>query len=100
MRGVAPAHSKPRMLYGHHRQAISTTHPLPVIFIRRSTNDTNLIVLPIDIESWPSKPMGAKFSDESLQECHVYPSSFARSIDCAYAAALLHENGSFDDCAS
>jgi hypothetical protein len=56
------------------QQAISTVHPLPVVFIRRSTNETDLIVLPIATESWPSKPMGAQFSDESLQECHVYPS--------------------------
>jgi hypothetical protein len=57
-----------------HQRAISTVHPLPVIFIRSSTNETDLIVLAIATESWPSKPMGAKFSEESLQECHVCPS--------------------------
>ena len=31
-------------------------------------------MLSIATESWPSKPMGAQFSDESLQECHVRPS--------------------------
>ena len=62
------------MLRVRQQQAISTVHPLPVVFIRRSTNETDLIVLPIAIESWPSKPMGAQFSDESLQEFHVYPS--------------------------
>jgi hypothetical protein len=41
-------------------------HPLPVIFIRRSTDDTDLIVLSSIRESWPSKPMRTKFSDESL----------------------------------
>jgi hypothetical protein len=25
-------------------------------------------------EAWPSKPVGAKFSDEPLQECHIDPS--------------------------
>ncbi len=63
------------MLPGRHQQAISTLHPLPVIFIRSSTNETDLIVLlAIAAESWPSKPMGAKFSEESLQEFHVCPS--------------------------
>jgi len=31
-------------------------------------------MLSVVTESWPSKPMGAKFSDESLQECHGCPS--------------------------
>jgi hypothetical protein len=53
-----------------HQQAISTVHLLPVILIRRSTNETDLIVLPIATEARPSKPMGAQFSEESLQECH------------------------------
>jgi len=57
-----------------HQQAISTLHPLPVIFICSSTTETDLIVLAIATQSWPSKPMGAKFSEESLQECHVCPS--------------------------
>ena len=74
MRGLVPAQSNPRLLPVHHQRAISAVHTLPVIFIRSSTNDTDLIVLSIATESWPSKPMGAKFSDESLQKCHVYPS--------------------------
>jgi hypothetical protein len=57
-----------------HQRAISTLHPLPVIFIRSSTNEADLIVLlAIATESWPSKPMGAKVSEESLQEFHVCP---------------------------
>jgi hypothetical protein len=61
------------MLPGSHQKMISALHPLPVIFISISTNETDLIVLPIDIESWPSEPMGTKFSEESLQEFHVCP---------------------------
>ena len=58
-----------------HQRAISTLHPLPVIFIRSSTNEADLIVLlAIATESRPSKSMGAKFSEESLQEFHVCPS--------------------------
>ncbi len=74
MRRLVPSQSKPRLLPIHHQQAISTLHLLPIIFVRGSTNETDLIVLSIDIEPWPSKAMGAKFCDESLQECHVYPS--------------------------
>ena len=62
------------MLHVRHQRAISTVHPLPVIFIRSSTNETDLIVLAIATESWPSKTMRAKFSEESLQEFHVCPS--------------------------
>jgi hypothetical protein len=62
------------VLSARHQQAISTLHPLPIIFIRSSTNETDLIVLAIATESWPSKPMGAKVCEESLQECHVCPS--------------------------
>jgi hypothetical protein len=54
-----------------HQQAIGASHPLPVIFVGSSTNETDLIVLAIATESWPRKPMGAKFSEESLQESHV-----------------------------
>jgi hypothetical protein len=74
MRRWVPAQSKPRLLPVHQRQAISTLHFLPVIFKRSSTNDTDLIVLAVGTQPWPSKPMGAKFSDESLQESHVRPS--------------------------
>ena len=59
------------MLPVRREQAISTSHPLPVVFVGSSTNETDLIVLAIATESWPSKPMGAKFSEESLQESHV-----------------------------
>jgi len=54
-----------------HQRAISTLHPLPVIFISSSTNETDLIVLAIATQSWPRKPMGAKLPEDSLQECHV-----------------------------
>ncbi len=57
-----------------HQQAICTVHPLPVIFIRSSTNEADLIVLAIATEAWSSKPMGAKLSEKSLQEFHVCPS--------------------------
>jgi len=57
-----------------HQQAISALHRFPVILVRSSTNETDLIVLAIAAESWPSKPMGAKFSEESLQEFHICPS--------------------------
>ena len=51
------------MLPVHHQQAISTLHPLPVIFISSSTTETDLIdLLAIATHSRPSKPMGAKFS--------------------------------------
>jgi hypothetical protein len=81
MRRLVPTQSKPRLLPIHRQQAISALHLLPVVFIRGSTDDTDLIVLAAGVESWPSKPMGAKFSDESLQECHVYP-SFLTGQDC------------------
>jgi hypothetical protein len=60
----------------HHQQAISTLHPLPVIFISSSTTETDLIVLAIATHSWPSKPMGTKFCEKSLQEFHVYSFAF------------------------
>jgi hypothetical protein len=60
-----------RVLPVRHEQAISASHLLPVIFVGSSTNETDLIVLAIATESWPSKPMGAKFSEESPQESHV-----------------------------
>jgi hypothetical protein len=63
-----------KVLPVRHQQAISTLHPLPVIFIRSSTNETDLIVLAIATQAWPSKLMGATFCEESLQEFHVYPS--------------------------
>jgi hypothetical protein len=86
MRGLVPAQSKPRLLPVHHQQAISAVHPIPVIFIRSSTNETDLTVLSIVTESWPSKMMGAKFSDKSLQECHVCPSLSHEpdSVACAF----------------
>ncbi len=59
------------MLPVRHQQAISASHPLPVIFVGSSTKETDLVVLAIATESWPSKPMGAKFPEESLQESHV-----------------------------
>jgi hypothetical protein len=63
-----------KMVPRRHQWAISTVHPLPVIFIRSSTNETDLIVLlAIATESRPSKPMGAKFPEKSLQEFHVCP---------------------------
>jgi len=74
MRGLVPAQSKPRLLPIHDQQAISKAHALPVIFKRGSTNDTDLIMLSIATESWPSKPMRPKFSDESLEKYHVQPS--------------------------
>lgn len=54
-----------------HQQAISAAHPLPVIFIGSSASETDLIVLAIAAESWPSKPVGAEVSEESLKEFHV-----------------------------
>jgi hypothetical protein len=62
-----------------HRQAISASHPLPVIFVSSSTDETDLIVLAIAAESWPSKLMGAQFAEESLQESHVCCSLSARA---------------------
>jgi hypothetical protein len=62
------------LLSAHHQQVISAAHPLPVIFIRTPTNETDLIMLSMVAEAWPSKSVGAKFSDEPLQECHVDPS--------------------------
>src|SRR5580692_10330191 len=75
-----------RDLPGRRQQAIGTSHPLPVIFVGGSTNQTDLIVLAIAAESWPSKPMGAQVSEESLKESHVVarlragPDSMARSV--------------------
>jgi hypothetical protein len=57
-----------------HQQAIRALHGLPVILVRSSTNETDLIVLVIVSESWPTKPMGATFSEELLQEGHICPS--------------------------
>jgi len=54
-----------------HQQAIRPSHLFPVIFVGGPTSETDLIVLAIGTDSWPSKTMGAKFSEESLQECHV-----------------------------
>jgi hypothetical protein len=74
MRRLVPAQSKPWLLPVHDQQAISALHPLPVIFICSSTTETDLIVLAIATEPWPSKLMGARFCEESLQEFHVCPS--------------------------
>jgi hypothetical protein len=54
-----------------HQQAISAAHPLPVIFIGSSATETDLIMLAIATQSRPSKSMGAKFSEESVEESHV-----------------------------
>ncbi len=56
-------------LSGDQSVAFSSSH-----IHTQSTNETDLIVLAIATESWPSKPMGAKFSEESLQEFPVCPS--------------------------
>jgi len=87
-----------------HQQAISTLHSFPVILVRSSTTETDLIVLAIATQSWPSKPMGAKFSEESLQECHVCPSFRpelggeialkGRVNQCDYVACTLSNYGS------
>jgi len=67
-----------------HQQAISAAHPLPVIFIGSSASETDLIVLAIAPESRPGKSMGAKFSEESLEESHVWfafaPASWCRNL--------------------
>jgi hypothetical protein len=60
------------------QQVISSSHLLPVVFVGRSTKDTYLIVLAIAIEPWPSKAVGTKFTEESLQESHVCRSLPAR----------------------
>jgi hypothetical protein len=62
-----------------HQQAISASHPLPVIFVGSSTNQTDLIVMAIATESRPSKPMGTKLSEESLQKSHVLSFASARA---------------------
>jgi hypothetical protein len=62
-----------RVLPVRHQKAISTLHFVPVILVRGSTNETDLIVLVILSESWPTKPMGATFSKELLQG-HICPS--------------------------
>ena len=59
------------MLFVRRQQVISSSHPLPVVFVGSSAKDAYLIVLAAAIEPWPSKPMGAKFTEESLQESHV-----------------------------
>jgi hypothetical protein len=59
------------MLLVRQKKAISALHLLPVVLVGRSTNGTDLIVPAIATESWPSKPMGAKLSEESLQKSHV-----------------------------
>jgi hypothetical protein len=63
-----------------HQQAISAAHPLPVIFIGSSASETDLIVLAIAPESRPGKSMGAKFSEESLEESHVCGSLSHRPV--------------------
>jgi hypothetical protein len=49
MRGLVSAQSKPRLLPIHHQQAIRTLHPLPVIFIRSPTNETDLTFTRIEV---------------------------------------------------
>jgi hypothetical protein len=73
MQCLALAQSQPTLLSAHHQQTISALHPLPIMFICSSTNETDLIVLVTGTESWPTKLMGAKFSDDPLQKCHVCP---------------------------
>jgi hypothetical protein len=65
-----PRHGE-RILPGRHEQAIRAAHSLPVIFVGGSTNKADLIVLAVAVESWPSKPVGAEVSEESLKEFHV-----------------------------
>ena len=85
MRRLVPAQSKLRLLLAYHQQAIRAVHCVPIVFVGIATNQTDLIVLSIVTESWPSKPMGAKFSDESLQECHVCPSLSDEPDSMAFA---------------
>jgi hypothetical protein len=88
VRRLVPAQSKRGLFPAYHQQTISAVHRLPVVFIGIATNDTDLIVLSIVTESWPSKPMGAKFSDEPLQECHVCPSLSKNEPDFVASAVL------------
>jgi len=57
-----------------HQEPIRSLHLRPVILVRSSTSETDLIVLPVRTESRPSKPMGANIYEESLKECHDCPS--------------------------
>ena len=64
MRRLVPAQSKRGLFPAYHQKTIRAVHRLPIVFIGIATNDTDLIVLSIVTESWPSKPMGAKLSHE------------------------------------
>jgi hypothetical protein len=60
-------------LYVRYQQTIRTLHPVPVIFVLISAQQTDLIVLPIGAESRPGELMGAHFSAKSLPEFHFCP---------------------------
>ena len=59
------------VLFVGQQPAINASHRLPVVFVGIPTDETDLIVLAIAVESWPTKLMGAQIAKESLQESHV-----------------------------
>jgi hypothetical protein len=59
------------VLFVGQEPAIDASHRLPVVFVGIPTDETDLIVLAIAVESWPTKLMGAQIAKESLQESHV-----------------------------
>jgi hypothetical protein len=60
-----------RVLFVRQQQAINASHAFPVVFVGSSTDEADLIVLAIAVESWPTKLMGAQIAKESLKESHV-----------------------------
>jgi len=60
-------------LYVRYQQTIRALHPVPVIFVLISAQQTDLIVLPVGTESRPGELMRAHFSAESLPEFHFCP---------------------------
>jgi hypothetical protein len=59
------------VLFVRQQQAINALHPFPVVFVGSSTDETDLVMLAIAVESWPTKLMGAQIAKESLKESHV-----------------------------
>lgn len=51
-------------------QATGGTHPVPVILVRRTAAQTDLIMPAIVIKPWPGKTVRATSSENPFQETH------------------------------
>jgi len=52
-------------------QSAGRAHPVPVVFVRGTAAQTDLVVAAIVVEPWPGKTVRATSSEDPLQESHL-----------------------------